>query len=152
MLALKAVILSLLAIGVAACSNESATKPTTGAITAPKDSTPGSAYAGVTDISGRVFLRTITPAPGRPDSAVVTSLAGASIRLSRNDKIDGSGAYSYVTEVTTASDGSYQFKAMQAGYYLLWATAAQANWVGNQLSYVPANSASVMLDIQIVKN
>ena len=62
------------------------------------------------------------------------------------------GAYSYVTEVTTASDGSYQFKAMQAGYYLLWATAAQANWVGNQLSYVPANSASVMLDIQIVKN
>ena len=129
----------------------SVTTPTTsGGITAPEDSVPGSFYAGVADIGGKVILH--TPSDANADSAIVAPLGSASIRLSRNEKADGSGACSYVTEVKTGANGSYAFKGLAAGYYLMATTASVVVWNGFQTIYVAANTAVVAVDINVYRN
>lgn len=151
MIPVRAVVMTLAAFLVAACSSESATtSPTRGSVTAPRDSTPGSAYVGTTDVLGRVILH--TPSTSNPDSIIVAPGGSASIKLSRNDKSDGSGGFSYVTELNAAADGSYSFKGIPGGYYLLATTVRLGTWTGFQLTYVAANTASVPTDIHVYRN
>lgn len=151
MLPIRAIVLSLLAVVVAACSSETSTQPVApGGITAPKDSAPGSFYAGVSDLSGKVILH--TPSTGHPDSVIVAPAGSALIKLSRNDKSDGSGPYSYVTEVTPGADGGYSFKGLPAGFYLMATTVQVGLWTGFQITYVPANMAAVTVDIHVYRN
>lgn len=150
MLPLRAIVLSLLAVVVAACSSESATTPTTPVGTASRDSTPRSFYVGVADVSGKVILH--APSTSNPDSVIAAPLGSASIRLSRNDKNDGSGSFSYVTEVTTGADGGFSFKGLTGGYYLMATTVQLGTWSGFQLTYVAANTATVNTDIHVYRN
>ena len=118
----------VLAAALVACSRDASTSPNLQreTLTTPGD-TGRAPMIGFSDVSGRVYSK------GVPVAAAV-------VKLYHNVLVDGQGVSQYVTEVTAGADGSFAFKAVPFGYYLL-----RSGTTG--LSYLAANAETVRLDV-----
>jgi hypothetical protein len=139
----------------AACSSESAA-PTSPDATNKKtlgaggdggqsDTTSTPTYAGPVRLAGHAFVVAhVAPTAGSRDTLSSTPLAGAELTLYHNVLVNGVGQSVYVGQVTTGSDGAYEFAGIPGGYYLLRGAYAGSS----TLSYVAANAAEVTVDVR----
>jgi hypothetical protein len=114
----------------------------------PHDSTGVPIYTGMVHLTGRVLGETL-PTRGGPDSLPATPIAGAVVTLYHITLGHGGVVSTYGGQVTSGTDGSYQFSNFPAGNYELRTNVASGSSAGNYPNYLIANAAAITFDIHL---
>ena len=138
--------LSAMVVMVACSDSTGAKQATPGGTTGGPVDTSGVAPSSV-NLSGHVFAVQATPGAQGSDTLRYIPVGGISLRLMHNILVNGQSAQEPAGTVVSGADGTYSFPAIAGGYYVLYAEPSAASGYAGAYSLVPAQAASVTVDV-----
>jgi hypothetical protein len=85
------------------------------------------------------------------DSLSYDVIAGVELKLMHNILVNGEGQQELAGTATSDRAGAYHFNDLPSGYYVLYAYPTTASGYKASYSLVPAQSASVVVDVFVWK-
>lgn len=159
---LRAAVLPILAVGIAACAGDKTTAPirkttptssatgTNGAVfNEPSDTTH--LGSGPATIHGSVILITVTPSNGQPvDTSHTSPISGA--RLALSQRVTSNGSVTLVPYATATSDanGAFSFGEVPAGYYVLKADGPAGSTYQGAQAYIATSVSDIAVEFRLV--
>ena len=101
------------------------------------------------DLSGRVLAMQANPAGMGGDTLRSVPIGGVTLKLMHNIMVNGASAQELTGTTVSGADGSYHFSGIPGGYYVLYAYPSAASGYQGSYSLVPAQTASVTVDVYV---
>jgi hypothetical protein len=134
---------------ITACSEGPMTAPVSSTGGLPGDS--GSVVPDRVDLSGRVLAVQANPSGQGSDTLRAIPIGGVTLKLMHNFLVNGQSAQELWGTKVSASNGTYYFNNVPSGYYVLYAYPAAGSGYQGAYSLVPAQAASVTVDVYVWK-
>jgi hypothetical protein len=103
------------------------------------------------DLSGRVLAMQANPGGMGGDTLRSVPIGGVTLKLMHNIIVDGASAQELTGTTVSGSDGRYHFNGIPGGYYVLYAYPSVSSGYQGSYSLVPAQAASVTIDVYVWK-
>ena len=147
---LSTVIMTLAsALAIAACSGDPMAGPTSTNATNSGDTSH--VAPSIVDLSGHVLAMRSGGSGQGSDTLSYDAIAGVQLKLMRNILVDGSSEQELAGTTTSDAMGAYHFANLPSGYYVLYAYPTTASGYKANYALVPAQSASVVVDVFVWK-
>jgi hypothetical protein len=132
---------------VASCSDSTGAKQAAPSGTSGGTVDTSGVAPNTVNLSGHVFAVQATPGAQGSDTLRYIPVGGVSLRLMHNILVNGQSAQEPAGTTVSGADGTYSFPAIAGGYYVLYAEPSAASGYAGAYSLVPAQSASVTVDV-----